>query len=212
MKNNTVKISHPIELVGFLRSIGTESRFVSLRTETVVKNLRGGKKNPFSGTVKVCRRNGLVNVNFEKSCERNLTELGQDPSTYQRGEVWYRHEMTEDNKPLPLCVHKTKTEQFYLQYFPYRNLETSYFLNGRRLTDTEVEQMKSSMYDDNGEEWKPKVITLSVDSIREIKFRKIQMLNHTVSRIQDRINRWKTSVTLNSHPIVTPNYPITVSV
>ena len=40
-------------------------------------------------------------------------------------------------------------------------------------------------------EFKPTVITLAIDSIRSIKARKVAMLNHTVTRLTNRLNELK---------------------
>ena len=61
---NVVSISNKLELVGFIRSIGTQCRFVTLTTETevdMVKKHRITKiPNPFLGTIKIARRNGFL--------------------------------------------------------------------------------------------------------------------------------------------------------
>lgn len=204
MKNTTVKIQDKNELVGFLRSIGTECRFVSLKTETAVKMKKTG--NPFLGTVKVARRNGLVNINFVNSVNRKMTAAGIENPDYTAGSTWYVHESTTDGKPLPLCVHKKDGSKFYLQYYPHRNLETHYVLNGKTLTAEEVTKMKTFITEPEKNEFKPIVITLSMDSIRSIKFRRIQMLNDTISRIQKKFGM------LVNEPAVTVNEPNQVAV
>ena len=196
MKNSTVKIQDKNELVGFLRTIGTQSRFVSLRTETAVKMRKTG--NPFVGTVKVARRNGLVNVNFVNSVNRNMEKAGVENPDYTPGETWYTHTTTEDGKSLPLCVNKKDPSKYYLQYFPYRNLGTHYVLNGKVLSADEVTKMKTFIAEDSRSEYKPLVITLAIDSIREIKFRQVTLLNETISRIQNRMASHKeTAVVIN---------------
>lgn len=180
-----------MEMVGFIRSVGTSSMFVSLLTETEVdmvkKDRATGQSNPYLGTIKVSRRNGLLNVNFVKSVERNMEKSGVENPTYVPGTTWYVHESTEEGKPLPLCVHKKDSNRFYLQYFPHRSIgENRYFLRGQELTPEQVKDMERFLSVKKASEFKPIVITLAIDSIREMKARSIKMLNHTVSRLQKR--------------------------
>ena len=178
----TIKIQDKNEMVGFIRSIGTECRFVSMVTETSLPMNK--TNNPWYGTVKLSHRNGLVNVNFVKSTSRNLTELTGVKTTYEAGSTWYVHEQTVDEKPLPLCVSKKDDKKFYIQYFPHRTIGMNrYFLNGRELTSAEVEQMKPFIKTQTKSDFKPLVITLSIDSIRQLRSRRVNMLNETVSRI-----------------------------
>jgi len=179
---NTVKISDKMEMVGFIRSIGTECRFVSMVTETELPMNK--TNNPWYGTVKLSHRNGLVNVNFVKSTERNLTEQNGEKTTYVAGSTWYHHEQTVNEKPLPLCVHNKDNSRFYVQYFPHRTIGINrYFLKGRELSTSEVEQMKPFIKVQPKSDFKPLVITLSIDSIRSLRSRRVNMLNQTVSRI-----------------------------
>lgn len=169
-------------MVDFIKSIGTECRFVSMLTETEVKMRKTG--NPFVGAVKVSRRNGLVNVNYVESVKRKLTEMTGEKAEYVAGSTWYVHDTTTEGKPLSLCIHKNDGTRFYLQYFPHRTLgQNEYFHNGRKLTATEVEMMKTFIAPDTRPEYKPTVITLAIDSIRELRARRVKMLNDTVSRI-----------------------------
>lgn len=181
-KNTTVKIKDKRELAGFLRVLGTASCFISMRTETEVKMRKTG--NPYLGTVKVERRNGLVNVNFVAACERNLSKETGEKVEYIPGETWYVHEQTVEGKPLPLCHHKDDDQRYYLQYFPHRVIgEKEYYLKGVKLTDEQVKEMKKFITKENRPAFKPRVITLSMDSIRELKARQITVMNDTISRI-----------------------------
>ncbi len=187
LKNTTVRIKDPMELVGFIKSVGTDCCFVSMRTETEVKMRKTG--NPFFGAVKVSKRNGLLNVNFVKSVERNMKELTGVKQTYTPGTTWYVHDQTVEGKPLPLCYSKQPTKRTgkvepYLQYYPHKTVgKNTYFLNGRQLSDAEVAQMKKFVITQPYSPTKPAVITLMMDSIRELKARKVTMLNDTFSRI-----------------------------
>lgn len=192
---NTVTIENKAELIGFLRGIGTECRFVTLDTETKVENMpKTG--NPYWGTVKVCRRNGFVNASFVQAVQKRYAELhGINPKnvTYTPGEVWYRHCMTGEGKPLCLCEHKKKPEQKYMQIFPLRNLGETIYVHPTlgKLSQAQVKDMESRMYENNSPEWKPAVITLAIDSIRSVTFRQIKLLNDTVSRLADGLARFK---------------------
>lgn len=158
------------ELPSYLRSLGTECQFISLVTETEVKMRKTG--NPFVGTMKVSHRNGLVNVNHQDRVNRRMTESGFEPS-YVGGETWYVHETTTDGKVIPLCQSKKDSSVKYLQFFPHRNLNTRYVLNGRELTSDEVTRMKSFIPEKDWGEFKQPVITLKMESIKNIKFRKL---------------------------------------
>jgi len=215
-----IKIEDRAELIGFLRGIGTECRFVTLDTETVmdmrkfedtgrkVLSPKTGKlinekiPNPYLGTVKVAKRNGLVGVDFVKACERRYAELNGlsvKDVEYTPGDVWYVHCMTQDGKPLALCEGKKPSKRTgkiekYLQYFPLRNLGETAYIHPTigRLTAEQVKDMyKRFVADDEREEWKPNVITLGIDSIRSITFRKIKLLNETTSRLMGRMTAWK---------------------
>ena len=166
----TISIKNNNELVTFLRVLGTECQFVSLETETKVKMNKTG--NPFVGTVKVTKRNGLVNVNHEDRVNRRMKEAGLDPS-YTGGETWYVHETTTDGKVIPLCHSKKDVDAKYLQFFPHRSRGTKYVLNGRELSSEEVKKMKTFIPEKDWGEFKQPVITLKMDSIRRIKFRKL---------------------------------------
>ena len=166
----TITINDNNELATFLRILGTECQFISMETETEVKMRKTG--NPWLGTVKVTKRNGLVNVNHEDRVNRRMKEAGLDPS-YTAGETWYVHETTADGKVIPLCQSKKDANAKYLQFFPHRSRGTKYFLNGRELTAEEVEQMKTFVPEKDWGEFKQPVITLKMDSIRRIKFRKL---------------------------------------
>ena len=166
----TISIKNNNELPAYLRTLGTECQFISMVTETEVKMRKTG--NPFVGTVKVARRNGLVNVNHEDRVNRRMTEAGIE-ANYEAGETWYLHETTKDGKVIPLCFSKKDANAKYLQFFPHRNLSTKYMLNGRNLTAEEVTKMKSFIPEKDWGDFKQPVITLKMDSIKAIKFRKL---------------------------------------
>jgi len=201
----TIRIEDRAELIGFLRGIGTEARFITLDTETPVKMRKTG--NPYVGTIKIAKRNGLIGVDFVRACERRyakLHNLDQKDVEYTPGKVWYEHCMTAENKPLALCQHKTKKTQKYLQYFPLRNLGETLYVHPTlgQLTKEQIDDMYARFVrPEDREEWKPRVITLGIDSIRSVTFRKIKLLNETASRLLGRLERWK-NVRVDTRPVV----------
>ncbi len=58
------------EIVGFLKQNGTNCRYVSLVTETQPKI----KPGPFSGVVKVSRKRGIVNANYNTVVRRRIAK------------------------------------------------------------------------------------------------------------------------------------------
>lgn len=211
----TVKIENKNELVGFLRAIGTECRFVTADTETEVKmnkfQLTGRKvispktgkpinekrANPYLGTIKVARRNGFVNANFVKAVEKRYAEMfGLDVKDveYTPGSTHYVHCQTEEGKPLCLCENKNDPSRKYMQFFPLQNIGETIYLHPTlgRLNAAQIKDMYDNwVTEEEREEWKPRVIVLSIDSIRTITFRKIKMLNDTATRLAGRLAKWK---------------------
>jgi hypothetical protein len=209
MKNITVKIEDKAELIGFLKTIGTECRFITMDTETMVENMPK-TNNPYWGTIKLCKRNGFVNADFVTAVEKRYAEMnGLSPAdvTYTPGKVWYHHVMTDDNKPLCLCESnnpnkKTGVVGKYLQFFPLRNLGETTYIHPTlgKLSTKQIKEMEDRFYANNSPAWKPRVITLSIDSIRSISFRRIKMLNDTVSRLTGRLAKWN-KVVVDTKPV-----------
>jgi hypothetical protein len=167
MNKNIVKISHHLEMVGFIKTNGTQCRFVSMVSETEPK-LRAGC--PYKGVVKVSRKNGLINRNYNKAVEKLVAaKLGVSPSDveYEAGETWYRHEMTSDGKALPLCVHKTKNDgKFYLQYFPMSSKHKYRLPYGDIISESVLEPW---FYARKESEFKPVVICVGMENIKELR-------------------------------------------
>lgn len=171
MKENT---SLPVDvkvLPEFLRELGTQVRFISLVTETEVEMRKTG--NPFVGTIKVVRRNGLVNVNHSERPKRRMMEQGIENPVYVPGSTWYLHEKTQDGKIIPLCYSKKNPDVKYLQFFPHRSYDPQYLLNGVPLTEQEIIIMKTFIPEKDWGQFKEPVITLKMTSIKSIKFRKL---------------------------------------
>lgn len=201
-----VKIENRVELIGFLRALGTECRFITVDTETPVKNMpKTG--NPYWGTVKIARRNGIVNMDYVTAVEKRFAEQhGMKPSevTYTPGTVWYKHCQTEGGKALCLCEGNTvKTKgKYYLQFFPLRDIGETTYVHPTlgTLNKDQIKDMEGRMYDRTKAPWKPNVITLEIDSIRSVTFRKIKLVNETVSRLTGRLSRFKGVVVSTNKP------------
>ena len=174
MDNTTITVETE-NLPNYLRTLGTQCRFISLLTEVEVDMRKTG--NPFVGTIKRSRRNGLINVNFAEGVRRRMMEKGVDPVNHVPGKTWYVHEQTNDGKPLPLCQSKKDNSVKYLQYYPHRSYETEYLLNGEKLSPLEIEIMKTFITKPTGNEYKPIVIVLGMTSIKWVKFRKVTMVS-----------------------------------
>jgi hypothetical protein len=54
--------------------------------------------------------------------------------------------------------------------------------------------MKEYLSEQSENEFKPRVITLAMDSIRSVTFRKVEMLNNTFSRILSHIAKLKAEI------------------
>ena len=170
MSKTIVEITSSLEMAGFIKSNGTQCRFVSILTDTVVSKIKKG--NPFPGLRKVSRKMGIVNANYNMSVRRLIAEnkgVTLAEAEYTNGEVWYCHLTTMDGKPLPLVQHKdeTKRGKLYLQYFPHK-AESKYVLpNGDTVSHEDVKPWlyKEKEWDEN----KPVVISIDLDNIKQIK-------------------------------------------
>lgn len=165
-------------MAGFIKSNGTQCRFVSLVSRTPVVDIRAGNpwgasKKTKSGLFKVSRKNGIVNANYNTSVRNRIAEkLGIKLSEveYENGEVWYQHLLTVDGKPLPLVQHKDETKRggkLYLQYFPHK--ANSVYVNeqGDTVADSLVEPWlyaKSERPD-----YKPTVIAIELGNVKELR-------------------------------------------
>jgi len=169
---STVKITDPLEMVGFIRTNGTACQFVSMLTVTEPK-LK--VSCPFKGVTKVSRRNGLLNVNYNTAVRRRISKALGVPLAdveYTNGAVWFAHEIMmlgDEKKNLPLVFHATKNDgKKYLQYFPLRSKQTRYVLpNGEEVSE---EQLKPYFYaKSEREEYKPNTCVFKIESIKELR-------------------------------------------
>ncbi len=158
-----------LEMVGFLKANGTQSRFVSLVTDTPVVKMR--KSSPFKGVRKVAKHSGLINANYNDSVRRRIAEkLGVDLNEveYEGGDIWYKHLMTSDGKRLPLVVHATDDNgKHYLQVFLHKSTHKYVMPNGDTVTDAQLEPhlyAKSERPD-----FKPLVISVNLENVLQLK-------------------------------------------
>jgi hypothetical protein len=131
--------------------------------------------SPFSGVVKVSRKRGIVNANYNAMvCRRLAKHLGVKLSEveYEVGDVWYKHLTTADGQMLPLVVNKkvqtpSETTDFYLQYFPTRSTNFYRLPNGDTVT---AEQIKPWIYQQPEKpHFKPAVISVKVSNIKKMR-------------------------------------------
>ena len=167
--SKAVKITDPLEMVGFIRTNGTQCQFVSMLTVTEPK-MR--KDSPYKGVVKVSRRNGLLNVNYNTSVSKRLAEMFNVPPSevqYIPGETWFKHQKTEDGRPLPLVVNKNKEDgKIYVQYFPIRTSGTKYVMpNGEQVAEEKLEPFFYARAEK--EVWKPATCVFHVANIKELR-------------------------------------------
>ena len=211
MQNNTFRIQDKNELAGFVKSLGSQSMFVSILMETAVDMVKKHRvtklPNPFLGTVKRSHRNGLLNVDYKAAVERKVKEVTGLTIDYQPGETWYVNFTNEQGKALPLCHHKADTGRMYVQFYPHKYIgQTSYWLNGVQLTPAQVTEMKEYLSKDDKSEFKPNVIAPALDSIRLLKARRVTIKNELLSKIAGNLARFaKTPVSTqdSTAPLVT---------
>jgi len=170
MKDKTiVQIQSHLEMVGFIKSNGTQCRFVSMLSDTPVKNIRAGC--PFKGVRKISRKHGMINANYNTAVRKRIAEkLGVAISEveYENGEVWYKHLQTVDGRSLPLVVNKNTPDngEFYLQYYP-DTAESVYVMpNGDTVQERELEPW---FYKTEKRSFKPVVISIKVSNIKELR-------------------------------------------
>ena len=106
-------------MLGFLKTNGTQCRFVAMTTKTPVVKIRAD--NPWGagaktkcGLYKVSRKIGIINANYNSSVRNRIAEtLGVKLSEveYQNGQVWYEHLTTQDGKALPVVQHKDERKR-----------------------------------------------------------------------------------------------------
>jgi hypothetical protein len=167
-----------LEMLGFLKSNGTDCRFVAILSKTPVVKIRVG--NPWGasakskdGLYKVSRKIGIINANYNTSVRRRIAEkldvkLGE--VEYESGETWYKHLMTADGKALPVVQHKDETKrngQYYLQYFPQKSSNAYVNEAGEVVPD---EMVKRWLYAETERpDFKPAVIAVNLCNVKELR-------------------------------------------
>ena len=170
----TVKLSVP-EMVGFIKTIGTRSMFVSLDTATVLEPGKKIKKScPYGAVTKQATVTGWLNINYNEAVHRRIAaKLGLsvvETPKYENGVTWFKHVMTEDGKATPVVVHATKDNgKFYLFYFHRKTTEAKYFgASGEPIT---YEQLKPHFYATGSNEFKPEVRCIELANVKCLRAR-----------------------------------------
>lgn len=165
-------------MLGFLKSNGTQCRFVAMVSKTPVVAIKvsnpwGASKKTKSGLYKVSRKNGIINANYNKSVRSRIaaaTGVELAEVEYTSGETWYSHIPTVDGRSLPVVWHKDEAKRngnYYLQYFPHKS--TSVYVNeaGEIVPD---ETVKPYLYKESElEDFKPCVIAVNLCNIVELR-------------------------------------------
>ena len=126
---------------------------------------------PYQGVHKIARKIGIINANYNTSVRNRIAEkLGVElrDVEYENGEVWYKHLLTSDDKPLPLVVNKNKEDgKHYLQYFPHKSTDKYVLSNGEEIAKEKLEPYfyKQSERPD----YKPCVISIDLANICQLK-------------------------------------------
>ena len=162
-----VQINSELELLGFLKTNGTQCRFINITTETPVKKIKKG--NPFTGLVKVSKKTGLINMSYCKAVERKLamaSGVNNQEVEYIPKETWYEHLKTNTGDTLPVVEHKTNKGKYYLQFFPIKSNNCYKLPNGELIKDEEV---KPWLYTESPHnDFKPVVITIGLENIKRL--------------------------------------------
>lgn len=177
MEKTIVQMTSELEMLGFLKTNGTQCRFVSVVTKTPVVKIKAG--NPWgagkateTGLYKVSRKIGLINANYNTSVRRRIAEkLGVELKEvdYDNGEVWYQHLTTADGKALPVVQHKDETKRtgFYLQFFPHKSVNAFVNEAGEPVAD---ETVKPWLYKESERpDYKPCVIAVKLENVASLK-------------------------------------------
>ena len=132
-------------------------------TADVDARCTGGKNGPFAGTRKVSVVNVALNVNYEKSVNRQLEREGKTAEFEASANPWGSHV-----ENCPLIVNG---EKFYLQGIPQKTLKTAFFKNGTEVEKQEIEAYlpKKSENQTQGTDKEIVVRRWSLENIKEIK-------------------------------------------
>jgi hypothetical protein len=127
--------------------------------------------NPYLGTTKQARVNGMVNFHYEDGVIRRLEKEGKTADDFKQGTSWHTPVLTDDGKLTPLCQHK-QTGVFYLRFMHLNTIETRYFYNGVEVSEDKLEPYmpKKSSYDNQGLDNPLRILTYSIGNIVEASF------------------------------------------
>ena len=174
--NSTVKLT-PDQMVGFLMTIGTSSMFISAKSATPFKlnqKDKQGNPNPFGTVTKQANITGWLNIDYQAAVERRIAKVTGIPVTrvsYDLGEVWFRHLLTDDGKKTPVVVNKTKEDgKFYVFYF-HRKTKSAKYLgsNGEPITYDQLTPWLPAPRKDTPN--KPAVRALTINNLQELRAR-----------------------------------------
>lgn len=182
MSKTVVSMLSELEILGFLKTNGTQCRFVSMTIRTPVVKIRTG--NPFGQVVKsgkvvgeskldkVATVSGLINANYVEAVRRRLAEkLGVEIKEveYTGGPSVYLHLLTGEGKPLPVLVKASNPTDgvYYLQYFPHKS--TSVYVNAQgEVVDKETVKPWLHAVSERPD-YKPQVQSVKLANIRRLK-------------------------------------------
>lgn len=178
----TVKLTVP-EIVGFLKTIGLQSMFLSMETATTFKLNKfnrpkeGEEKKPcpFGKVTKFAARLGWLNIDYKAAVERRISKATGIPAKqidYELGEVWHKHLLTEDGKATPVLVNKETPEdgKFYIFYFHRKTTAARYVAeNGEPVTYEQMRPWLPAPSKDNPN--KPPVRSITLNNVRVLKAR-----------------------------------------
>ena len=165
-------------MVGFLKTIGTQSMFISMVTATVLKlNKKDrvtGTPNLYGQVTKHATRTGWLNIKYNDAVRRKIAaKLGVDVSEvqYEAGETWHKAILTEDGKATPVRVNATKEDcKFYVFYFHRKTKNTRYVAaNGDTLTHEQLKPFFPASGDTP--DFKPAVRSVTLNNVKMLKAR-----------------------------------------
>ena len=165
------------EIVGFLKTIGLQSMFLSMETATTVKLNKYDRTPdkhpcPWAKVTKLATRLGWLNIDYKKAIERRISKATGIPAkeiNYELGEVWFKHLLTEDGQKTPVVVNKTKEDgKFYIFYFHRKTTEARYVSeNGEPVMWEQMKPWMPPPRKDNP--FKPQVRDILLNNVRVSK-------------------------------------------
>ena len=185
-RKSIVRMLSELEMLGFIKTLGTQCCIAAIFTKTPVVKIRKG--NPWhvvkDGKVqgecnlfKLSRKLGIINARYNTSVRRLIAEklgvtLGEveyenDPR------IWYEHLQTADGKPLPIVQHKDEAKReetgYSLQYFPWTSKSVNRYVNGQGETVPDAEVKRWLYAESERPDFKPAVIAPKLRNIVELR-------------------------------------------